>query len=306
MRDTPRRKGRRKSARFAEPREGILPPSLYMDIAPLPVPFAEYQLDRYLKQFPSAPPNQILEEFLNAVSEKRETAFEVMDDFVLNRFEPVSPEFRLSTYWFQNALASYDPMKTMPDSTFKNWQQRGIIRMEGHGKPKPSNAAAVFMIRIFDRQKENIFPETLRASEPDYWCGVVETPDSPPEVIPINQLGLLPPGAIVWTPWAGAVWEKDRWHLVGENGAIRFAGTRLVRGKLWWNVDLATLQTWDKKAVTLYKPVPGNHERQVQDIANVVLDRLFVEKVPQWNKQTKKISHRVTSLLEREKGEKRT
>lgn len=287
---------KKRAAIFSRQGEGVLPASRYADIAPLPVSFAEYELQRFGKQFPQVPPDLVLEMFLSEVSEKRETAFEVMDDFARNRLEPITPDLRLSTNWLTGVLAAYDPMGTMPDSTFKNWQKRGIIRMESHGKPEPANAAAVLMMRMLDRQKENIFPLSLAASEPGYWCAVVETPSSPPEVIPVELLYLLPPPAIVWTPWAGASWQ-ERWHLVGENeanlGAIRFAGTKLVRGKLWWAVDLPDLAVWDGQAASLYARAPGHHERQVEDIATLVLDRLFVNRVPQWNGQTKNISHRV-------------
>jgi hypothetical protein len=282
---------------LSQPREGALPVARYADIAPLPVSFAEYQIQRFGKQFPQYSPEQILALFLNEMSEKRETAFEVMDDFARNRFEPVSPELRLSTNWLTAALAAYDPLGTMPESTFKNWQKRGIIRMESHGKPEPANAAAVLTMRMLDRRKENIFPDTLASGEPGYWCAVVEAPSRPPEVIPVEQIPLLPPSSIVWTPWAGAAWQ-ERWHLIGENeanlGAIRFAGTKLVRGNLWWAVDLADLAAWDEQAASLYVQAVGNHERLVEDIATLVLDRLFFGKIPRWNEQTKTIHHSVT------------
>jgi hypothetical protein len=218
-----------------------------------------------------------------------------MDDFVRNRYEPVAPDLRLSTEWLLKELAAYDPKQTMPDSTFKNWQKRGIIRMEAWGKPQPSNAAAVLMIRMLDRQKEHIFPDVLSAEEPDYWCYVKETPSSLLEVIPVSQLSLLPPAAIVWTAWAGATWES-RWHLIGEAethiGAIRFAGTKPVKDHQWWAIDLPTLNLWDTKVASLYIPFPGHHDRQMENLATLVLDRLFLEQVTQWEKLPKQISHR--------------
>ncbi|GHO48704.1 hypothetical protein [Ktedonospora formicarum] len=285
----------------------LLPPALYAEIAPLPVPFAHYALTRLQKQLPHASDTQLQMRFLTALREARETAFEVLDDFVRNRHEPIAPELRLSTEWLLKELAAYDPQRTMPDSTFKNWQKRGLIRMEAWGKPQPSNAAAVLMIRMLDRQKEHIFPFTLAASEPDYWCYVKEYPTSSLDVLPISHVHLLPPSAVIWTPWAGACWgEQERWHLMGENeaslGAIRFAGTKMIRGERWWAVNWPTLTTWEPAIASWYQSFPGHHDRQVETLASLVLERLFLERVPGWMTQIPHMSCRLDAVAQPEKG----
>jgi hypothetical protein len=278
----------------SETDEKMLPVCCYADVAPLPIPFAEYQLGRLRKFYAQEHPQAVLALFLKEVRAARETAFEVMDDFVRNQDAPVSPDMRLSTEWLTKNLAAYDPLKTMPSATYKNWQRRGIIRMDGHGKPRPSSAAAALLVRMIDRQKEHIFPLSLASSEPDYWCIVIESPASEPEVLPVDLVHLLPGSAVVVTEWAGASWDlpPSRWLLIGENegnlGAIRFAGTKYVKGKLWWNIDLAELIAWDKQAVSLYVPLAGDEERQVEDLANAILHRLFAMKKPVWQNKHKK------------------
>jgi len=283
--------------------EKLLPESLYAEIAPVPVPFAEHHLRRVRKAYPQEPLATVLELFLAEVRSTRETAFEVMDDFVRNRNAPVPPDLRLSTEWLTRTLAAYDPAQTMPKATYKNWQRRGIIRMEAHGKPQPSSAAATLMMRMMNRQKEHLFPEVFRTTEPDYWCNVIETPSHRPEVIPVNALHLLPPSALVWTPWAGAAWE-DCWHIIGEHetnqAAIRFAGTKLVKGELWWDVDVPDLEAWDRLCASLYIAVPGHHERQVQDLATIVLTHVYAKNVPIWSKQLKTVSARIQVRKERQ------
>src|ERR1700753_3663966 len=97
--------------------EPMLPASCYADIAPLPVPFAEYQLQRLKKQEGAQTSHDVLlQHFLSEVRSARETAFEVMDDFVRNRNLRVLPELRLSTEWLTMNLAAYDPMETMPSA----------------------------------------------------------------------------------------------------------------------------------------------------------------------------------------------
>lgn len=276
----------------------IIPHSFYADVAPLPIPLAEYQLCRFLKISANISPQETFEQFLSEVQLARETAFEILDDFVRNRHRSVPSDLRLSTEWLTKTLAAYDPSRTMPATTFKHWQKRGIIRMDAHGKPSPGSAAAVLMIRMMDRHKENIFPETLSSYEADYWCHVIEMPESPYiQVLPLHLLSCLPASAIVWTPWPGAAWEENQWHLIGEHeansAAIRFAGVKLVRGTYWWDVNLEDLIRWDAQAASLYIPLSGQHERQIQDLANVILNRLFAERVPIWNKQEKHISKRL-------------
>ena len=275
--------------------ETLLPVPFYADIAPLPISFALHQLPRFQKLYAQEEPQTVLTRFLKAVHATRETAFEVLDDFVRNRHLPIAPHLRLSTEWLTRNLAAYDPLKTMPSATFKTWQRRGIIRMEAHGKPTPASAAAVLITRMLDRQKENIFPEVLPEREPDYWCTVVESLASAPQVIPITLLDRLPPSAIVWT-WPGAAWE-DRWASIGQNegnlAAIRFAGTKLVKGERWWNVELEHLRQWDPQTAALYQPTRGHHERQIENLATVVLDRVYTIQVPRWNIQTKTIHHSV-------------
>src|SRR5205807_5773163 len=147
-------------------------------------------------------------------------------------------------------------------------------------------------------KKESIFPDLLTPEEPDYWCYTVVSPLSTPEVLPVNAIRLLPPSALVWTPWAGASWthiaSTDRWHLIGENeanlAAIRFAGTKYVKGKRWWNVGLAELEAWDKHVASLYIHIPGDEECQVEDLATLTLHRIFAEKKPLWEKEPKGVS----------------
>jgi hypothetical protein len=278
--------------------ERMLPVSCYADIAPLPVPLAEYQLQRLKRQHEHTNKDTLLQHLLAEVRDARETAFEVMDDFVRNRNLHVSPELRLSTEWLVRNLAAYDPANTMPAATYKNWQRRGIIRMDAHGKPRPSSAAATLIVRMMDPQKENIFPESLVPSEPDYWCIVITAPSSAPQLLPVDLIHLLPPAAVVLTPWAGASWSDTpaRWHLIGENekhvGAIRFAGTKYVRGQLWWDLTLQDLMAWDKQVTSLYVESPGgNMERQVEDLANVVLNRLWENIYPCVPKDMNRYAH---------------
>jgi hypothetical protein len=275
----------------------ILQECFYADIAPLPVPFAEYQLRLMQKLYPHESSERIWEKFLYEVRQYSETAFRVLDDVVHNRLLNVPSDLRLSTEWMLKTLAVYDPAKTMPPATFKHWQRRGIIRMESHGKPVPASAAAVLIMRMMNnKQKENIFPDKLLPHEPNYWCNVMESLSSCPKIIPVNLIDQLPPFAIVWTPWAGAAWE-GRWHIIGEHernlAAIRFAGLRMIKGVHWWDVDLADIERWDKKVASLYIHLEGHTECQVQDLANVVLNRIFSTKVPVWNTQKKTILAKV-------------
>lgn len=81
---------------------------------------------------------------------------------------------------------------------------------------------------------------------------------------------------------------------MGENegnlAAMRFAGTKYVKGKRWWNVGLTELKAWDQHAASLYVHVPGNTERQVEDLATLVLHRLFAKHKPLWEKERKTMS----------------
>ena len=251
-----------------------LPRHYYPAVAPLPVPMAEYLLNRLMRA-KKLNPSAALPLLVQEIEEKSRIAFFAMDIYVRNQHKP--SEYKLTSSWVRETIGIYHPI---PPATFTEWTKKRAIRRARWGRPTANSTAAVYTTLMIMEGEKDIFPESIPADEPEWYCYVQRTPRSPIEVMAKEhflQLGKSGhASALGWTHWIGANWEG--WHFVGERegelGAITFAGIGAYRDHLWYDVTLDDLLRWVPDAQALAQPFAGNSLVQVQSLTRPILDEL--------------------------------
>jgi len=268
-------------------RPQLFPPVHYPEVAPLSPLFGAYAFNRFgvlIEQEEGALPfHELTRRFIEEIQSLRGMIFRYLDPFVLSRQRPVPHSQKLTRNLLLQELAVYSPdMRPVPHQTYSVWLKRGFIRHEEFGTPEPDSAAALLILRSLLAHQKRFLPERTDG-EQQWLCYVQTAPDAPIAHLPIGAIGSLPPGALCWTPWPGAVW-REGWKLIGGDnaplGCIRFAGTKRERGALWWSVPFAELKNWDRFGVLrLYHEHTGYPATQLQDLTNVLLNQLALSRL---------------------------
>ncbi|HEX2615783.1 MAG TPA: hypothetical protein VHL10_09845 [Nitrososphaera sp.] len=262
--------------------DGIkIPERLYPAFAPLPVPFAQHlviqeyrRCRRIATRKYSIPPEPLAEVFwqtvLTRVQRARSIVFEVMHPFVLadarNRRRGRDLSFPDSE-WLLDMLANYTPAEYEPREftvdSLKSWAKRGLLTREREYGPFDQTSAASFLVaRIAEEVYENKWlPSELAPDEPRFWCYGQSSPDAEVISIPIPRPNDLPPSMILWTPWQGAVWLNEEWHLAGAV-ACRWSPAQPSE---------EALAVWDESMVTQIQQALQHIPFGVQAVRDILL-----------------------------------
>lgn len=216
--------------------DGILiPERLYPAFAPLPVPFAQHLVvQEYRRQrrsatrkrpIPVEPPAEFFwQAVLARVQRARSIVFDLMHPFVLadarRRHRTRDVRFP-DPEWLLDVLANYTPAEYEPREftvdSLKNWAKRGLLTREREYGPFDQTSAASFLVaRIAEEVYENKWlPSEMSPDEPRFWCYGQSSPRTEIIPVPIPRPDDLPSSMILWTPWQGAFWLNEEWHLTG-------------------------------------------------------------------------------------------
>lgn len=238
---------------------------MYAKVAPLKRAVADHLFRRFTRDHAGEP--DIEARFISKVQEKRRAAFTPLDIFVRAGDE-------ITRDWLWRELALYDH-KIAP-ATFTNWKDRGIIEMERTGKIKPLSAQALLIAAMID-PGSRFLPDGDIPPEETWYCRIQRQPGAASEVWPVGRLNELPASSVCWTPMYSACWERG-WCLIGDEpnflGCVRFAGIRMERGQVWYDVTERDIDLWDAQVAALYDPIPGNELAPVQNLCRPLFDRL--------------------------------
>lgn len=126
-------------------------------------------------------------------------------------------------------------------STLRAWVSRHLLARVSSGKPEPSCAAAILIMRsLMPREHQRDWlPSAMASDEPRWWCWRQDAPDAQPQPCPIPLPSDLPKAAILWTPWQGAAWCEP-WQAI-EGGAARWAGVPTLTEVNQWSIVLETM-----------------------------------------------------------------
>lgn len=242
---------------------------IYPEVAPLSPTVADHLFRRFRSRI-SGPDAET--QFIAAVREKRRDTFIVLDPFVRAG--------ALTVAWVKESLAQYGHQ--ISKAGFEYWKDRGLVEMERHGKVEPLSAQALLIAGMIDPGQRNFLPPGDVPIEDTWCCYVQHAPDAKREVWPVGRIAELPAAAICWTPMRGACW-KPGWHPIGERegflGCIRFAGGKMVGGRLWYTVTLDDIRQWDGAVADLYVPLPGDDLAQVQALCYPLFHRLALTRL---------------------------
>lgn len=147
----------------------------------------------------------------------------------------------ISTEWLLRTLA--DTGHTVTPTTLSRWRDAGLLRYDKKDRPDTDSVGSLLIAAQLHKQRRGFLPSSLREGEPGWWCWRQDHPLAPVVPCPVPLPGDLPPSAALWTQWTGAAWHPE-WLSVGQRGAMRWAGTIEVNGKLLWNVSLDKLIEW--------------------------------------------------------------
>jgi hypothetical protein len=147
----------------------------------------------------------------------------------------------ISTEWLLRQLS--ETRHTVTPTTLSRWRDAGLLRYQQKDKPEADSVASLLIATSLHKQRRGALPTSLLAGEPAWWCWRQDSPTSPVVSCPIPLPEDIPPRALLWSQWTGAAWQPA-WLSVGKRGAIRWAGTLEINGKLVWNISLDTLMMW--------------------------------------------------------------
>lgn len=231
----------------------------YAEVAPLPASVADHLFSRFQARDEQA--------FVSVVHEKRRDTFEVLDAYVRAG--------ALTRALVLDRLGLYG--KTVAQTTFTNWQQRGLIEMERSGKPNPISAQALLISAMIDPGQRSFLPPGDAPAGDTWHCYIQRYQNAEIETCPVGQLDALPPSTLCWTRMRSASWVPG-WHLIGESegtlGCIRFAGARMVHGRTWYDVTLDDIRLWDAAVADLFVSLPGDTLAQIQVLCYPLFHRL--------------------------------
>lgn len=165
------------------------------------------------------------------VQQKRATTYTLMDPFAAE----------LSTDWLLKQLA--ENRHTVTPTTLSRWRDAGLLRYDRKDRPEASSVAALLIAAQLHKQRRGFLPSTLVEGEPAWWCWRQDRPSAPVVPCSVPLPDDLPPSALLWTQWTGAGWHPE-WLNVGQRGAMRWAGTMELNGKLLWDVSFVRLAEW--------------------------------------------------------------
>ena len=170
---------------------------------------------------------------LHQVQQKRTTTYTLMN--------PFASAGTLSTEWLLKTLAS--AQHSVTPTTLSRWRDAGLLRYDKKDRPDGDSVASLLIAAQLHKQRRGFLPSTLVEGEPAWWCWRQDSLSAPVVPCPVPLPDDLPPSALLWTQWMGAGWHPE-WLNVGQRGAIRWAGTSEVNGKLLWDVSLDALTAW--------------------------------------------------------------
>jgi hypothetical protein len=258
--------------------ESSIPPSLAPLFAPLPIPVADHLVLR-LQRKQHLTAQAARELLLKEVREKRPTVYFSMRPFVNNTLGQI-PEvhLRFSSGWLLRTLSLHSPgKKPLLPQTLSHWHGRGLLRYREYGLPDYDSAAALLIARLIDQGERNFLPSKIGAEEPLWWCWRQDSPQAPVQPCPVPLPPGLLPSTLLWTPWAGASWDRA-WTAIGrELGAIRWARPE----KSLWTLSPEEIALWDPELTSLVEKLPQEETfRQdlLQTLATLVLLRLAADR----------------------------
>lgn len=244
---------------------------IYAETAPLPAVIVDHLFCR-LKTSPDISDAEREAHFVALVDEKRSATFTVLDPYVRSN--------ELSRNWIIETLAIYG--HPIIQRTFTHWQHKNLIEMERSGKMKPLSAQALLIAAMIDPGQRAFLPPAGVPTGDSWHCYIQRKPGAEIESWPVNRLNELPPATLCWTPSASAYWQEG-WRLIGEMegylGCMRFAGTRMDRGLIWYDVSIDDIRCWDAAVAGLYAPMPGNTLIPIQNLCRPLFDRLAAERL---------------------------
>lgn len=172
------------------------------------------------------------------------------------------------------------PLPTGPlfsDSTLTTWRQRGIVLYEERNRPDYRSIAPLLLMRALDKRENKFLPPALTEEDRHWFCWRQDDPHVAPvpyQVPLIEELPTtdLPQQTILWTPWAGAIWNRQ-WMKINSTGAIRFAHVTTQQQNTSWDITLEHIQQWDPAAASLNVPLTGMTSDILQRLADLTLLR---------------------------------
>jgi hypothetical protein len=240
---------------------------VYPLFAPLPIPMILHLLRGPSKAHPAATQQPLTwQELEQQVSAARHAVYTIMYPFVEGD--------SLSTAWLLQTLTANSPNKSpVQGATLALWHERKLMRYteQRRGRPDPENAAALLVTRMVDRRERNWLPTTMAEEEPAWWCYRQDSPLAPITACPVPLPSDLPATTLLWTPWRGAGWLRNRpWLPIGNLGAIRWGSAReIVRGSEWmWDLSPHQLREWDSEIAAL--PFPTRHSARRGNVEQAI------------------------------------
>src|SRR5579875_97222 len=228
--------------RFVEEREkyDFLPASYFIQSAQTVCALPYFQterasLERQVREMhregESEESGNLIAALLSQVQQKRAATYTLMNPFAA----------ALSTEWLLKQLS--ENRHTVTPTTLSRWREAGLLRYDKKDRPEADSVAALLIAAQLHKQRRGFLPSTLIEGEPAWWCWRQDRPSAPVLPCPVPLPDDLPSSALLWTQWTGAGWHPE-WLNVGQRGAIRWAGTRMVNGKLLWDMPFDRLTEW--------------------------------------------------------------
>lgn len=268
--------GHRRAAQtdaLVEKRERVIteslhfPLRLYPAMAPLPVPMADHLLlqeERHYRRCPSRRPEppEMIRTVLDRIRRARKDVFEYMHPFVQadqRRAQRGGSRSFPDPEWLLDALAQYSPSGQggNAEATLDLWQKRGLLRREKtRGLLESTSVAALLITRLAEENRQrNWLPTSLEDGEPHWWCYGLVSPEEQAQAVPVPLTSSLPSSMVLWTPWAGALWEdqwpsraapgewgevtgaakEEQWRSFGGEYLYRWAGEPTLQDLLVWD-----------------------------------------------------------------------
>lgn len=234
----------------------VFPPHLYPAFAPLPPSMADHLLlqesRRYRRRRLSKRPStqEMARTVLERISRARIVVYEYMHPFVqadIKRSQRGEGRTFPNPEWLLEALAQYAPRTVRnSEATLDDWQKRGLLRREkARGLLDVTSVAALLIARLAEGIHQRHWLPTMRAPEdPWWWCYSRVSPGAPIDAMPLPLPGDLPGSLVLWTPWQGAIWERE-WQVLGNGSVYRWAGLPALADLLTWDEQLpAEIQRW--------------------------------------------------------------
>lgn len=133
----------------------------------------------------------------------------------------------INSAWVGQGVRSFYPglvRRTPRRAAIQDWQARGLLHYQAHGKPDLNSACAIFLLRNASTLQRDWLPARMRVEEPHFYVWGIRPGESQPVAYPLPLPSGIAANTLLYSPWAGVPWSFPAFRSIQCAGSVAWAG----------------------------------------------------------------------------------